>query len=121
MPAVQQRSDAADGCFRGGRRNRRVGQLMIFAIKYASAGRTFPVAQVRTEVCLDPVSAAQGVSVSLRRCRFLRLPTLQNTSCARFSVPSLPIAILSRLPLQYRDLPKHIACGMLQRLNTTEF
>src|ERR1035438_213327 len=83
MPAVQQRSDAADRCSLGGRRNCRMGQLMNDAIKYA-AGRGFPVAHVCAEVCLDPVSAAQGVSVSLRRCRFLRLPTLQ-THPARFS------------------------------------
>src|SRR5712692_7152998 len=74
MPAVPGRSDAADRCSPGGRRNRRMGQLMSDAISYASAGRGFPVAQVYAEVCLHPVSAAQGVSVSLRTCRFPRLP-----------------------------------------------
>src|SRR5712692_101016 len=112
MPAVPERSDAADRCSLSGRRNRPMGQLMKDAISYASAGRGFPVAQVWAEVCLDPVPAAQGVSVSLCRCRFPRLPALQNTSCALFPSPFPPIAILSRPPLQDRELPKHIARGM---------
>ena len=40
---------------------------------------------------------------------FSRLPALQNTSCALFPSPFPPIAILSRPPLQDRELPKHIA------------
>jgi len=67
-----------------------MGQLMKDAISYASAGRGFPVAQVWAEVCLDPVPAAQGVSVSLRRCRFLGFPHCK-THPARFShLHSLP-------------------------------
>jgi hypothetical protein len=58
MPAVQQRSDAADRRSLGECRNRRMGQLMSNAISYASTGPGFPVAQVCAEVCLDPVSAA---------------------------------------------------------------
>ena len=95
-----------------------MGQFMSDAISYASAGRGFPVAQVCAEVCLDPVSAPRGVPVSLRRCRLLGFPYCQHILRALLS--SIP-SILSRLPLQYRDLPKHIACGMLQRLSTTEF
>jgi hypothetical protein len=43
MPAVQGRSDAADRCSPGGRRNRRMEQLMSDAISYASAGPGFPI------------------------------------------------------------------------------
>jgi hypothetical protein len=56
MPAVQERSDAADRCSPGERRNRRMGQLMSDAISHARAGRGFPVAPVCMEVCLDPVA-----------------------------------------------------------------
>jgi len=118
MSAVQQRSDAADRRSLGECRNRRMGQLMSNAISYARAGRGFPFAQVCAELCLDPVSAAPGVSLSLRTCCFLGF-THSKTHPAG-SLSSIP-SILSRLPFQYRDLPKHIACGMLQRLSTTEF
>src|SRR5258708_39799171 len=37
MPAVPERSDAADHCSLSGRRNRPMGQLMSDAISYASA------------------------------------------------------------------------------------
>ena len=41
---------------------------------------------------------------------------------SRFSrLYSLPTPTLSRSLLQYRDLPKHIARGVLQRLSTTGF
>jgi hypothetical protein len=52
---------------------------------------------------------------------FSSASTLQNTSCAPLPSPFLPIAILSRPPLQYCDLSKHIARGVLLRLSTTEF
>ena len=103
----------------GGRRNRRMGQLMSDAISFASAGRDFP--QLCAEVCLDPVSGAQRVSVSLRRCRFPRLPALQNTSCVLLSSPFLTIADPFSASSQHRELSKHIARGILQRLSTTEF
>ena len=121
MPAVQERSDAADCCSPGGRRNRRMGQLMSHAISYASAGRGFPVAQVCAEFCLDPVSAAQEPLYRSGDPVFLGFPH-SKTHPARFShLHSFPSPILSRLPLQYCDLPKHIARGILQRLSTTEF
>lgn len=121
MPAVPERSDAPDRCSPGGRRNRRMGQFMRRCYQLCQCWPRLPVAQVCAEVCLHPVSAAPAVSVSLRRYRFPRLPTLQNTSCALLPAPFLPIAILSRLSRQYCNLPKHIARGMLQRLSTTEF
>ena len=87
----------------------------------------YQLCQLRAEAFLSPRSAQKSVSTPFGQrsvciapqMPFPRLPTLQNTSCGLFSarIPS----ILSRLPLQYRDLPKHIACGMLQRLSTTEF
>src|SRR5271156_5071411 len=118
MPAVQQRSDAADRRSLGECRNRRMGQLMNNAINYASAGPGFPVAQVCAEVCPDPVLAVRGVSLSIRRCGFLGFPHCKTHPPALLSC--LP-SILSRLSLPCRDLPKHIACGVLQRLSTTEF
>jgi putative transposase len=121
MPAVQQRSDAADRRSLGECRNRRMGQLLSNAISYASTGSGFPVAQVCAEVCLDPVSAAHGVVCIAPQMPFSSASHITNTSCALFSAPSLPIAILSRLSLQCRDLPKYIACRILQRLSTTEF
>ena len=92
MPAVQERSDAADRCSPGGRRNRWMEQLMSDAISYASAGPGFPVAQVRAEVCLDPVSAAQGTSASLRRCRFPRLHVIAKHILRASPISFLPIA-----------------------------
>ena len=52
---------------------------MSDAIIYASTSRGFPVARICAEVCLEGVSAAQTVSVSLWRCRLPRLGTLQKT------------------------------------------
>jgi hypothetical protein len=109
MPAVPQRSDAADRCSPGGRRNRWMGQLMSDAISYASTGRGFPVARVCAEVCLEGVSAAQRVSVSLCRCRLPRLGTLQKTPCTLPPFPFLPIAGTFSAFFPIADLPKHIA------------
>jgi hypothetical protein len=50
------------------------------------------VAWVGAEVCLDPVSAAQEASGSLRRCRSLVLPALRNTFCELLPSPFLTIA-----------------------------
>ena len=105
MPALQQRSDAVDRRSLGDCRNRRMGQLMNNAISYASAGPGFPFARVCAEVCLDPVSAAQGGSVSLRRCRFFGFPYWKTHPAALLSSIT---SILSRLFLQCRDLPEHI-------------
>src|SRR5712692_9323121 len=117
MPAVQKRSDAADRCSSGGRSNGRMGQLMSDPLSYASASRGFPDAHVCAEVCLDPVSAVQrGVCITPENAVFLGF-TPCNTHPTRFSnLHSFPSPILSRLLHQSRDLPKHIARGILQRL-----
>ena len=60
----------------------------------------------------------------LHRSRNALFPGLtpRTTHPARFSrLYSLPTPTLSRSLLQYRDLPKHIARGVLQRLSTTGF
>jgi hypothetical protein len=74
MPTVPERSDAADRCSAGRRRNRPMGQFMRRRYQLCQCWPRLPVAQVCAEVCLDPLSAPQGVSVSLHRCRFPRLP-----------------------------------------------
>jgi hypothetical protein len=92
MPAMPERSDAADRCSPRGRGNRRMGQLMSDAISYDSAGRGVPVAQVCAEVCPAPISAAPSGVCIAPRCRFLRPPASQHQPCMLLPSQFLTIA-----------------------------
>ena len=90
-----------------------------------------PAMPVLAEASLSPRSAQKSVSTRFRQPKecpyrsadtvFLGFPHCK-THPARFSqLHSFPSRLRSPLPLQYCDLSKHIARGMLQRLSTTGF
>ena len=90
-----------------------------------------PAMPLLAEASLSPRSAQKSVSTRFRQPKecpyrsadtvFLGFPHCK-THPARFSqLNSFPSRFRSPLPLQYCDLSKHIARGMLQRLSTTGF
>jgi hypothetical protein len=86
---------------------------------------------VPAQAFLSPRSVQKSVSTRFRQLKeclycsadavFLGCPRCKTHATYFSRLHSLQSPILSRLPLQYCELPKHIARGILRRLSTTEF